>query len=167
MHQSPLIVAIIVFVVIALFVGPVMLARPSPRDRQLERLRRCAASRGIRVELVSLPPEARGLQDDLPVARYRLAPPKGAVVPAAPALLRRHPERGFELLRPLTIAGEALAADLAEELLALPETVQVVELDERGAAVYWRERGDEARITALAGQLERIFGIWLQSGRMQ
>lgn len=164
MHQSPLLVAAIVFVVIALFVGPVMLARPSPRDRQLERLRRYAATHGIRVEVVSLPPAARGLHDDLPVARYRLPPPKDAVVSGEPALFRRHPERGFELLQPVSIAGEALAAALAAEFAALPETVRVVELDDRGAAVYWRERGDEAGIEALAAQLGRIFGIWQGRG---
>lgn len=164
MHQSPLMVAVIVFVVIALFVGPVMLARPSPRDRQLERLRRCAASRGLRVEVVSLPPMARGLHDDQPVARYRLPAPQNAIVNAAPALFRRHPEHGFELLQPLTVAGETLAATLAGEFASLPDTVRVVEIDERGAAVYWRERGDEASIAALAAQLGCIFEIWQSGG---
>lgn len=150
-------------------------ALPSPRDRQLERLRTAARAAGLQVTMRPETPAQTGdrlrpggteRQEkllrpfySLPLTGVPRAPrpkwqadyrPEGASAPMAPL------PSGW-LLRPgtLVLAGSVLE-DLGSLLAEAPPGIEGVRADGGQVGVLWRERGEAVEVEALKSWLEML-----------
>lgn len=171
---------VIAAAVLLLFAWLLRQALPSPRDRQLERLRSAARAQGLQVAMRPETPTQTGdrlrpggteRQEkllrafySLPLAGASRAPrpkwqadyrPEGTPVPMAPL------PPGW-LLRPgtLVLAGSVLEA-LGPLLAAAPPGVEGVRADGGQVGALWKERGEAAEVEALKHWLEtlRVFHL--------
>ncbi|MEY3017293.1 MAG: hypothetical protein RL336_428 [Pseudomonadota bacterium] len=143
---------LIIALVVAVVIGPVLWLKPSPREKQLQRLRRCAHSEGLRVHLRAVPPN----HGDGP----------RVVEPAIMAYIRPWSEQERKSSLPATFTLPCLQGDwqsyrskgiVGDELLrALPDSCRLLEVSEEGLLIYWRERGDESRVKQLRTTMEDI-----------
>ena len=166
---------VIAGVVLVLFAWLLRQALPSPRDRQLERLRTAARAQGLQVSLRPETPTQTGdrlrpggteRQEkllrpfySLPLTGAPRAPrpkwqadyrPEGAPVPMEPL------PAGW-LLRPgtLVLAG-AVLEELGPVLAAAPPGIEGIRADGGQVGALWRERGEAAEVEALKRWLETL-----------
>lgn len=149
----------IVALVVAAVLGPVMWLRPSPREQQLQRLRSQARQEGLHVHLRAVPPN-HGEGDRV-------------VEPAIMAYIRpwSEQERKSHLPAKFTMPffdeqwqDYRSRGIISQELLGgLPDSCRMLEVNSEGLIVYWRERGDEARITKMASAMEQMCQALLRS----
>lgn len=157
-----------------LFLWLLRQAMPSPRDRQLERLRRAARARGLMVALRPESPAHTGdqvrpggtqRQEKLhrPFYGLPLSPVAGAPRPKwradwrADDEVRMAPLPPGWILRPGTLV---LADSVLEALSALlaqaPPGVEGVVAEGAQLGAFWTERGEAAQVEALAVWLEAL-----------
>jgi len=183
--STTVIVTIIIAMTIALVVGPLLWLRPTPRDRQLERLRGHARKRGLNVGIRDIPdpdprPEDRvssggkALDPTLNVALYQL-PLRlpGSVetrhVPEWEVVRLQHDVRsevedegsagllpGWRFSRPGLPLVEAVVGRLSEALSHAPRGTAKVDGDASAIGLYWHERGSESEVDAIADLLESL-----------
>lgn len=178
-------VLIIIAVTFALVVGPLFWLRPTPRDRQLERLRGHARRCGMNVSVhVIADPDPRAqdrvssggkvLEPKIDVALYALplrlpGSLESRHAPAWEVIRLRHHARseledemsaglhsGWRFERPGLPLWESVVTRLSEALEAIPRGSVKVEADDRAIGLYWQERGTEADVDAIADALEQI-----------
>lgn len=163
---------LIIALAIALAVGPVMWLRTTPRQRRLIALRNRAAQLGLRVQLRQA--ADLGLQRDEfgaeILAGYGLLWVKSPE--DDPKVLRHASNRSWRLRRQ-RISHEShfegwwdwqqgMEADpgwheaLRRLIPALPPDTLVLDNDRQGLWLYWRERGNLARVEAVAATLQSL-----------
>ncbi|MEH6549679.1 MAG: hypothetical protein V7711_09425 [Pseudomonadales bacterium] len=148
---------ILAVVVISLMLAPVVWMLPSPRQKQLTRLRAHALQLGVRPELRKPPQELAHLVGSQ-VMRYVLE--RNDLSPRLRnkllrwVILRRIDENnsnGFS-----TTQAHLLSSELELMLADLPETVMMIELIGGSARIYWREQGTEATVDTLAQTMQTL-----------
>lgn len=178
-------VLIIIAFTVALVVGPLMWLRPTPRDRQLERLRGQGRRLGLNISIKEIPdPDPRPqdrvssggklLQPRLNVALYALPLRLPASVEARHApqwevIRLRHDVRseveeegsagllpGWRFSRPGLPLVESVVGPLSKLLAVAPRGTVKVEGDAQSVGLYWHERGSEAEVDAIAELLEAL-----------
>lgn len=178
-------VIIIICVTIALVVGPLMWLRPTPRDRQLERLRGHARSRGLNVSIREIPdPDPRPqdrvssggkpLQPTRNVARYELplrlpGSVESRHAPDWEVIRLRHDVRseveeavsagllpGWRFSRPGLPLIESVVDRLSAALAGAPRGTAKVDGNAAALGLYWQERGAESEVDAIADLLESL-----------
>ncbi len=178
-------VIIIIAFTIALVVGPLMWLRPTPRDRQLERLRSHARSRGLNISIREIPdPDPRPqdrvssggklLQPSLNVALYQLPLRLPGSIEARHApdwevIRLRHDVRseveeemsagllpGWRFSRPGLPLIETVVGRLSQALATAPRGTAKVEGDAATVGLYWHERGAEDEVDAIGDLLESL-----------
>lgn len=178
-------VIVIIAFTIALVVGPLMWLRPTPRDRQLERLRGHARRRGLNVSIREIPdPDPRPqdrvssggrlLQPSLNVALYQLPLRLPGSVEARHApvweviRLRRDVRSdveeamsagllpGWRFSRPGLPLIDSVVGRLSGLLAGAPRGTAKVEGDAGAVGLYWHERGDTDEVDAIADLLESL-----------
>ncbi len=139
---------VIIILVVALAMGPVMLAMPSKRQSYLARLRASAQRKGFYVQLTQLtlgPAEG----DKLRLAAYRLMWDQKVKLPSW-RLLRKHYEHDFHFQGawdwegPTVTLSQQVEGWLKKHLNELPDSVKGVGADNNGVTLYWLEQGGEA-----------------------
>ncbi|MCV6614709.1 MAG: hypothetical protein OIF35_07000 [Cellvibrionaceae bacterium] len=139
---------ILIVVAVAMVVGPVMLMKPSGRDRQLASLRQQAIEQGLQTRLTSLPEALKQYSHAPTIAVYQRRWQRGKWQGQADAMLLLRQPYGHGLhfceqwdwqqppLPPL-----APSEGLSQLLTGLHETVLAVEFGPLGAGLYWLEKG--------------------------
>lgn len=147
--SSQWIMAIFIVLAVSLAIAPIYWMRPSPRQRQLARLREYALSLGLRPELTTVPEVMQRAGYEGRMMKYQLHRPSGdwpreggtwlALLQPADGPEQRFvwPDRGDlkgpdDLLRPLQ--------------QELPEGLFAIEASPSGVGFYWHEAGDNARV---------------------
>ena len=160
-------------VVIALVLGPIMYALPSPKDKRLSSLRLAARQAGLEVKLTQIPkldPEAHervssgGIAKEAKLActAYRLAHDTERLadcsgrqllrIPQAPTITFTEVFPGWAIQDPEGLDWWRSNRQFWIESLAnLPREILAIEVDGRFLACYWRESGDLE-----SGMIERI-----------
>lgn len=181
---------LVILVPLVLFAWLVGQAMPSPRDRQLVRLRQHARSLDLNVAVRALPdpdPDAgarvdssgRARDAQLQVASYSraLRPPRGVEKRHLPVWrlvwMRHHAEDVMEQGLPpgwrFERAGLPLVASVLERLSALldavPKGTVSLEGSHTGVTLNWRERGSVDEVDAVAGVLDGIRDLGLELAR--
>ena len=131
--------------------GPVLAFRPSPRQRQLERLRRAAVGAGLVVKLCER--DADGMQ----YAEYRLAwriPDRERV--SALRFKWYRDESGIWKSDDLPASLRARRAELASKLAGIHGSCREVRVDSQGVSVQWPERGTQAEVEGIAAALASV-----------
>lgn len=187
-------VLLIVVATIALVVGPLLWLRPTARDRQLTRLRTHARTRGLNVTVEEIahpdPPPAdrvtsggRVRQPTLNVAAYRLPLHRpGAIedrhVPVWEVVRLRQErddrledelmaglDRHWRFSRPGLPLIEDVVGRLSALLQQAPRGTVKLTGDAQAVGLYWRERGDEGEVDAIAELLEAMRTLQLDVSR--
>lgn len=144
--------------VIALVVGPVLWLRPSQGDKRRTGLRLLARRLGLQVRLCNLPQTRRARvrrEDTEQGVVYQLPVPDPGKLRPIDYLLVRDAAGSWENENSEALPP-ALQAALERAIAALPADAVALELVPQGPAVYWRERGGEATVEALAAQLRAL-----------
>ncbi|MET0378493.1 MAG: hypothetical protein ABW049_05805 [Spongiibacteraceae bacterium] len=153
-------VYVIVILVLAMVVGPVLWMRPSAGQARQAQLRMRARELGLDIRIAELPQTHRARvrrEDTFQGVVYRLPvfDPR-TVVALSHRVVRDAAEAAWE------VEGDPLPARLQasfERVCALlPADVVAVELGPQGPAVYWRERGGDEAVAAIAAQLRELRG---------
>ena len=136
---------------VAMIVGPIMMLRPSPRQKQITQLRSLAAQRGLRVQMLDNPvksaPSTRPGAKAKAVAAYCMQLQIDADSPLNEQrwmLVRAPFAHDIHLGKIWDWANPSDTAPIAEEpLLAylqqLPETVLALRQDGKGLSLLWSE----------------------------
>lgn len=178
-------VIIIIAMTIALVVGPIMWLRPTPRDRQLERLRGHARQRGLNVSMKDIPHPDPRPQDRVSSAGKPLEPSLNVALYQLPLRLPGHLEAkhapdwevlrlqrdvrseveeegsagllpGWRFSRPGLPLVEDVVGRLSEALARAPRGTAKVDGNASGIGLYWHERGSESEVDAIADLLESL-----------
>lgn len=145
---------LIICVAMAAVIGPVLIMKPSKRQKNLANLRAKAATLGLRVQMAKF--------KDGTIAVYEKPWPLTEKVKKRiqPWRVDKMPYvHDIHIAEYWNLTGEAeLNADLKLKLPALfaklPEGVLAVEVTRLGARCYWNERGGEQALQVLADWLE-------------
>jgi hypothetical protein len=164
--DSEWIIILVVIAAISLAVAPIYWMRPSPRQRQLVRLREHALQLGLHPELRATPAGLRhaGCGDKL--MKYQWHRPEGS-----------WPRHGDNWLAVKQGTGETNTFFFApaegyqsgpDVLLAelqgpVPESLYAIEADPSGIGFYWHESGDNSRVD----ELYRLLRPWVDTYRAQ
>lgn len=146
------IVAIVL--VFCMLVGPILMLKPSVRQRQLAQLRAKAPALGLKVQT--------GLLLKKPYTAYVRPWPTGTnrrFTGPAWVLARRDYEHDIHLAQWWdTVEGERPAGDVASgltpRLQQLPKSAVGCSASAQGVALYWLEQGGEAELQRLAEWLD-------------
>lgn len=152
---------LIAAVVAVLFViGPVMAMRPSPRQKQLARLRQSAIAAGLRVRVGDRPGTARGAGPD--AVCYGVSWPLEDLERVRGSELRA--ERTGEGAWRVDALRGPVSTDctgaLSAALSLMPAGVGTVIVAGSGLAAYWDERGTEADVKRIAQSLQDLAAAW-------
>lgn len=152
------IIVAVVVVTLSLAVAPVYWMRPSPRQRQLARLRQYALSLALRPELRDVPPPLQQLSGEQKLMLYQWHRPDEDWPRDGDKWLALGPDFTW-----LTSSGYQPGSDqLLEELrMGVPEGLYAVEAGPAGVGVYWHESGSEDRVDSL----QRILVTWAAAYR--
>ena len=151
---------IILIVAVGLVLGPIMMMRPSPAQKNREFMRLLARGEGVHYSVRNLPRQADELEKPEPVAVY-FFPPTDAAPPHNWMLLRTRYQHDIHFLgwwawrdenRPVN--GEE--AVLIEHLANLPESVKAVSAGTEGISVYWQETGGEPVLRQILNLLKAL-----------
>lgn len=177
---------LVILVPLAIFAWLVGQAMPTPRDRQLERLRARARELDVHVSLRQLrdpDPDAssrvtsggkeRDAKLDLAAYTLPLRLPSGVEKRHAPSWrvcrMRHHPDEQYDDNLPpgwrldraeLPLRSEVLG-DLSALIARAPEGTAALEASPRDATLCWRERGEVAEVDAIAELLAGVVGFQL------
>lgn len=138
---------VITVMVIALIVGPIMMLRPNPAQKNKENMRSIASASGIRFTIKKLPKQAAEIENPEPVPVYFFAPSDTQISNDWLLLRATYPHEVL-YLRGWEWQGEARATTAEQEVLKkhlpdLPEGVRAVSAGSQGVCVYWNEKGGE------------------------
>lgn len=150
----------ILFLVVALVVGPIMMMQPSPRSRREAGLRARASAYGMHVSLEALPRQATDLEEPPRSPMYCLNQPRGRAAPRW-LLVRGTYEHDYQFLGWWRWQSEARPTEEELDVLQgwlpeLPESVQGVGANAKGWYVYWTEQGGEPVLERLAEGLGQL-----------
>ena len=153
----------VMVLVVMMVVGPVMMIRPTPRQRRLTQLRGTALPAGMSVRMARLK-EGVGSHDSYSIAVYSLPVPEELkkTIKDTPRfnwrLLRRNMSHELHLAHywdwedrakaPLEISNSLL-----DWLTTLPKSVRAVEMTGYGPSLYWTEQALAVELTE--GSLDR------------
>lgn len=161
---------VIIAVSMLFIVGPVLMLRPSPRERRLARIRQVAQQQRVEVQPVFLRRDpvfsatlARNPHlESRDWARYRRVATASQTGPAIHGrwIQRKTPE-GVLVWEPQDVRQRPVPA--VEALLARWQTEQcvdflAVELGPRNVSLVWSEQGDVAEVEAVCHQLDTLLG---------
>lgn len=152
--MSGTVIVVLVIAVFCLLVGPILMLKPSPRQRQLAAFRAQGIALGLKVSTEVL--------DGKPYTVYAAPWPEehGFRFAAAPWTLMRKPyEHAIHVARVWDFSDQNRASDgerasITELLEGLPTSVMGVGVSPRGLAVYWLEKGSPEELDKLASMLK-------------
>jgi hypothetical protein len=151
---------IILIVAASLVMGPIMMMRPNPAQKNKENMRLRARAKGVHYAMRNLPRQADEQEQPAAIPVYFI-PPTKTQVSAGWMLARTHYEHGMHFLgwwawqsdmRPTTTELAVLEARLKE----LPESVRALSAGGNGVCVYWEEKGGELVLERLIEFLEAL-----------
>lgn len=152
-------------------VGPVLMLRPSPRERRLARIRLLAQQHRIKVQPLYLrrdPVFSHTLERNphLPDAgwsRYQLVAAENQTGPSIKGkwIQRRTPEGRlvWEAQDVRQQSCAAIDAVLSQWQQAQQPDFLALELGPRSVAVVWNEKGDAPEVEALSQQLQQLLTV--------
>lgn len=151
---------IVVIVAAALVLGPVMMLRPNPAQKNKENLRSSARARGIHFSMRNLPRQADEQTQPAAIPVYFFPPEKSQLAPSW-TIVRTNYEHEINLLGWWAWQGEPRAtnAELAvldAQLQSLPESIKGVSSGSGGIYVYWEEKGGEPVLQQIIRLLESL-----------
>lgn len=188
-------ILIIIGVTLLFFLGPLLWLRPTPRDKQLERLRARARTLGLHVSVKEIPdPDphysqrvtsgGKVLDPKREVAIYRLPinlPPDldAAHMPVWEVVRMREDKsgqekhddfnpglrQGWRLSKPGLPLYPEVLAELSGLLDQAPRGTVVLDANTRSVGLSWRERGDEAEVDCIRDLLSEVRSWQLQLAR--
>lgn len=148
-------IALVVILIItaSLILGPLMMMRPDPVQKQKESLRLLARASGVYYTMRNLPQQADEQQAPEPSPVYFL-PPTETQNTSAWMLVRTRYEHDIHLLGWWMWQGEARASEaelavLHTHLAALPDSVRAISAGGKGVSVYWGEKGGEPELAQI------------------
>jgi hypothetical protein len=151
---------IMMLLAVALVLGPVMMMRPDPIQKNKEQMRAIAYSKGIRFTIKKLPQQLSELEPPAPIPVYFFAPSKTSG-DTDWILLRTSYEHGAHFMghwawqkQPRATAAEETI--LVNYLPRLPESVLGVSSGGQGVCVYWRETGGIEALALIIELLEAL-----------
>jgi hypothetical protein len=152
--------AIIMLLSMALVVGPMMMLRPDPSQKNKERMRAIAYAKGIRFSIKKLPQQASELEPPAPIAVYFFAP-SNRCGDTDWLLIRSSYEHDIHFLGTWEWQKQWRATPeeqriLAEYLPQLPESVRAVSSGSQGVCVYWPEKGGDVVLELVIALLEEL-----------
>lgn len=154
---------ILIVLVIAMVVGPIMMFRPSGRDRYLASIRQQAVELGIRVKLI---PDLEGHKK---TAAYSLSFPSKQNLPRKTWVLLRasyehdvHFYKDWDWAKGSNKVGENMWADIREFLSELPPCIVGVELAPHSLSLYWSE--SDWTVNELKAHLDRLKAVIEKGG---
>lgn len=151
---------IVVIVAVALVLGPVMMMRPNPAQKNKENMRSLARARGVHFSMRNIPRQADEQEQPAAIPVYFFPPEKSQLLPSW-MLVRTNYEHEINLLGWWAWRGESRATEtelsvLSVELKGLPESVKAVSSGNGGICVYWEEKGGEPALQQVLGLLESL-----------
>lgn len=149
-------VVILIILVLAMMIGPVLMMKPSPRDRRIAQLRAHATNMGLRVSLQRLEQDTFAVYE-LPWARED----NTKLVGVDWMLERRTYAHEIHFADWWQWRGQgrppaAVLPLLQTKMTVLPEGVPAVEATRLGLRCYWSETGGEQRLVELADWLKSV-----------
>lgn len=157
MNITLIIVLVIAF---ALVLGPIAMMRPNPRQKNKERIRLLARSKGVHYAVRNIPRQADEQENPAPVPVYFFPPPQ-PTVETSWMLVRANYQHDINLLGwwAWQGGGRASSAELAVlkvHLPALPESVRALSTGREGICVYWNEQGGDEAFQQVLDLLEAL-----------
>ncbi|HWV16682.1 MAG TPA: hypothetical protein VN030_14725 [Cellvibrio sp.] len=154
-----LVFSLVMIVVIALVVGPILMMRPSPAQRNKEQLRSLAAAKGISFSIKNLPQQAGELEAPAPIPVYFYPPASDSETDWL--LLRANYPHEIHFLQRWAWQGDVRASQGEQQLLErqlplLHESVMAVSAGSKGICVFWREKGGEPALEQIMSLLEAL-----------
>jgi len=141
---------LLIIVVVSLIISPLVWLKPSPRQQQLEKLRREARQGGLRVRLSARPDVREGEKTHFDCACYCL--PWNELKGRPPGRMgswslvrdtRRGISSGWEDWRWLALPAPEEVSDVIEKVIrGLPEEALGLVASAEGLEFYWTERPD-------------------------
>lgn len=145
---------ILILLVVAMVIGPVMMFKPSGRDRYLANIRQQAATLGLRVKLMS------DIESNK-VAAYSLLFPSKKNLPRKNWVLLKnsfehevHFYKEWDWAKGSSKADEPMQSDLSEFVSQLPDCVSGVEVASQSLSLYWNEK--DWTVNELKAQLDKL-----------
>jgi hypothetical protein len=151
-------VFIIIGIAVALVVGPAMMMRPSPAQKNKARLRAIALAKNIRVTVRNLPQQPAESEKPSPVPVYFIAPTDHQLDNDW-FLLRASYTHEIHFLDFWVWQGDLRANEAEQTILrkylpVLPESVRGVSVGSKGICVYWHEQGGDPALLQIIELLE-------------
>lgn len=162
---------IIIAVSMLFIVGPILMLRPSPRERRLARIREVAQQHRVKIQPLFLrrdPVYAATLERNLHLAdhdwaRYQLVAEEKQTGPSVKGkwVQRRTPqgELVWEAQDIRQTPVPAVDALLARWHAAQSPDFLALELGPRSASLVWNEKGDLAEVEAVCRQLQELLTV--------
>lgn len=152
--------AVIMLVVIALVVGPIMMMRPDPVQKNKENMRAIAFKKGIRFSVKNLPQQLTETEKPEPTSVYYFPPDKHDQDEDW-LLLRTSYQHDIHFLGSWAWQGDVRATNAEQDVLkkylpSLPDTVRAVSVGRQGVCVYWYEKGGEVVLEQIIALLENL-----------
>jgi len=138
---------IILIIAVALVLGPVMMLRPNPAQKNKEDLRTRARTRGVHFSMRNLPRQPDEQEQPAAIPVYFL-PPTKTQTSTSWMLVRTNYQHDINFLGWWAWQGQprAIGAEidvLTAQLPVLPQSVRAVSAGGGGVCVYWEEKGGE------------------------
>jgi hypothetical protein len=151
---------IILIIALALVVGPVMMMRPNPAQKNKENLRSIARAKGVHYSMRNIPRQADEQEQRLPLPVY-FFPPTKTQTATGWMLVRANYEHDINFLGWWAWQGERRATAAEVEVLkaclpTLPESIHAVSAGGEGVCVYWEEKGGERILQRVLSLLESL-----------
>jgi hypothetical protein len=149
-------VIVLIVLVLAMMIGPIMMVKPSRRDRRVAQLRARATKMGLRVSLQRLE------QDTFAVYELPWEREDNVKLVGVDWMLERrtyaheiHFADWWQWRGPGRPPAEVLPL-LQPRMAALPEGVPAIEATRLGLRCYWSETGGEPRLAELTDWLKSV-----------
>lgn len=151
---------IIVIVAVSLILGPVMMLRPNPAQKNKEHMRSLARAQGVHYSMRNLPQQADEHSKPSPIPVYFIPPGKTRASQGW-MLIRTNYQHDINFLGWWAWHGEARASDAVQAVLRnqlnnLPESVRALSAGGDGVTVYWEEKGGEAVLVQILDLLKAL-----------
>lgn len=154
---------IILILTFALVMGPISMLRPNPMQKNKERIRLLARSKGVHFAMRNIPRQADEQENPAALPVFFFPPPK-TMIEAGWMLVRANYQHDIHFLGWWAWQGDVRAesaelAILKEQLPELPDTVRAVSLGREGICVYWNERGGDVVFQQVLELLEALKSV--------
>ncbi|ROS00313.1 hypothetical protein EDC56_2959 [Sinobacterium caligoides] len=150
---------IVIILVIIMAISPVIWMRPSPRQKQLVRLREHAAKMHMQVSIRTLPPRLQRRHDNPTMTCYLTNHPRNKQADTdkpRPLWYVSVVDAGFEWIgKPDLMIQEALQRLCA----TLPKGCCYLEAEQGFVGVYWLEQGTEERVDKIASIISEVMKL--------